>query len=45
MSQTNLVDRIKTRVLCSITFFSESCGVCNIMWKKYFKAGQATDNK
>jgi len=35
MFQTKVVEKIKTRILCSIIFFSppENCAVCEIMWK------------
>jgi hypothetical protein len=33
MFQTKVVDKIKTHILCSITFFSENRAVCEIMWK------------
>jgi len=38
-----IVGKIKTHILCSITFFSENLAVYEIMWKKYGRAGQATD--
>jgi hypothetical protein len=33
MFQTKLVEKIKTRVLCSITFFFENRAVYEIMWE------------
>ena len=36
-----VVEKLETRVLCSITFF-ENPAVCEIMWKKYCRARQAT---
>jgi hypothetical protein len=33
MFQTKVVDKIKTHILCSITFFSENRVVYEIMWK------------
>jgi hypothetical protein len=33
MIQTEVVEKINTHVLCSVTFFSENRAVCEIMWK------------
>jgi len=33
MFQTKVVDKIKTHILCSITFFSENSTVHEIMWE------------
>jgi hypothetical protein len=33
MIQTKVVDKIKTRILCSITFFSKTCAIYEIMWE------------
>jgi hypothetical protein len=33
MFQTKVGEKVKTHILCSITFFSESRAVCEIMWK------------
>jgi hypothetical protein len=33
MFQIKVVEKIKTRILYSIRFFSENCAVCEIMWK------------
>jgi len=45
MFQKNVVEKIKTHILCSITFFSENRTVYEIMWgKKYCRAGQVTDD-
>jgi len=33
MFQKNVVEKIKTHILCSITFFSENRAVYEIMWK------------
>ena len=41
MLQTRIVERIKTHILCSVNLFSEN----RIMWKKYCRARQATDDK
>ena len=39
---TKLVDKNQnTHVLCSVTFFE--IAVCEVMWKKYCRARQATD--
>jgi hypothetical protein len=43
MFQAEIVDKTKTRILCSITFF-ENYIVYEIMWKLYGTAGQATDD-
>jgi hypothetical protein len=43
MFRTNVLEKIQTHVLCSITFF-ESRAVYEIMWKKYGRARQATDD-
>jgi len=44
MFQTKFVEKIKTHILCSMTFFFENCAVYEIMWKKYCRAGQAADD-
>jgi hypothetical protein len=44
MFQAKIVDEIKTHILYSITFFFENHSVYEIMWKKYSRAGQATDD-
>jgi hypothetical protein len=36
-------EKVKTRILCAIKF-SENFAACGIMWKKYGRAGQATDD-
>ena len=41
--QTNVVEKIKTHILCSITFFQKSCRLCDNV-EKYCRAGQATDD-
>jgi hypothetical protein len=43
MFQTNVVQKIKTHILCSVTFFRKSCPLWDNVWK-YFRAGQATDD-
>jgi hypothetical protein len=43
MLQTKVVEKIKTHILCSITFFRKSCCLGDNM-KKYGRAGQATDD-
>jgi hypothetical protein len=40
--QTKVVEKIKTHILCPITLKNRA--VCEIMWKKYCGAGQATDD-
>jgi len=42
MFQTKVVEKIKTHILCPVTFFFfENRAVCEIMWKKilYCRAG------
>jgi hypothetical protein len=41
MFRTKFVEKIKTHILCSITVV-ENRAFCEIMWKKYFRAGHAT---
>jgi hypothetical protein len=43
MFYTKVVDKIKTHILCSITFV-ENRAVYEIMWKKCGRAAQATDD-
>ena len=43
MYQTKSVDEIKTHILCSITFFRQSCRLWENV-EKYGRAGQATDD-
>jgi len=43
MCQTKVAEIIETHILCSVTFL-ENCAVYEIMWKKYCRAGQATDD-
>jgi hypothetical protein len=40
--QTEFVNKIKTHILCSITYFRKSCRLWDNV-KKYSRAGQATD--
>ena len=42
MFETKFVEKIKTHILCSVTFFYENRAVYEIMWKKYCRAGQTT---
>jgi len=42
MFQTKVVQKIKTHILCSVTFFPENRAVREIMWGKYCTVGQAT---
>jgi len=44
MFQTRVVDEIKTHVLCSITFFFQSCADYEIMWKNNVEQGDTEDN-
>jgi len=39
MFPTKLVEKIKTHILCSVTFFSENCAVCDKMWKNIVERG------
>jgi len=41
MFQTKVVEKIKTRILCSVTFFLKSCRLWDNV-EKYCRAGQAT---
>jgi len=43
MFQTKVVEKIKTHILCSITFFLKSCRLWDNV-EKYGRAGLATDN-
>ena len=44
MFQTKVVEKIKTHILCSVTFFFENHAVYEIMSEKYCIPGQATDD-
>jgi len=44
MFQTKVVEKIKTHILCSITFFRKTCRLWDNVEKKYCRAGQATDD-
>ena len=41
--RTDVVEQIKTHILCSITFFRKSCRLWDSV-EKYFRAGPATDD-
>jgi len=41
MFQTEVVQKIKTHILCSVTFFSETRSVYQIMWKNAVERGRA----
>ena len=41
--QTKVVEKMKTRILCSVTFFLKSCRLRDNV-EKYCRAGQATDD-
>jgi len=43
MFQTKVVQKIKTHILCSVSFFRKSCRLCDNV-DKYFRVGQATDD-
>jgi len=34
------LEKIKTHILCSVTFFSENFAVCEIMWKNVIEPGR-----
>jgi len=42
MLQTEIVEKVSTHILYSVSFFL-NCAVCEIMWTKSGRAGQATD--
>jgi hypothetical protein len=44
MFETKVVKEIKTHNLCSIIFLSENPAFQELMWKKYGRARQATDD-
>lgn len=43
MFQINVVEKIKTRIFCPATYLEKSV-VYEIVWKKYGRDGQATDD-
>jgi hypothetical protein len=43
MLQTKVVEKTRTQILFSVTLLVENLAVYEIMWKKYYRAGQATD--
>jgi hypothetical protein len=44
MFHTKFVEKFKTHILCSITFFYENRAVCKITWKNSLRVRQATDD-
>jgi hypothetical protein len=36
----NVVEKIKTRILCSVMFFSENLAVYEKMWKNFVEPGR-----
>jgi hypothetical protein len=44
VSETEVVEKIKTHILYSVTSFFENCAFYEIIWKKYCRAGQDTDD-
>jgi len=40
MFQTEVVEKIKTHILCSVTFSSRNSAVYEIMWKKIVEQGR-----
>ena len=43
MSQTKIVEKIKTHIFCSITYFLTPRRLCDNV-EKYIRAGEATDD-
>jgi len=44
MFRAKVVEKIKTHILCSVTFFLEDRAVYEKTWKKYCRGTQATDD-
>ena len=44
MFHTNFVEKIRTHMQCSETFFFENRAVYEVMWKKHCRGRQATDD-
>jgi hypothetical protein len=44
MFQTKVAEEVKRHNLCSTFFFLGNPAVYEIMWKKYGRAGQVTDD-
>jgi hypothetical protein len=44
MFQTKIVEKIKTHILCSVTFFQKSRRLRDNLEKKHSRTGQATDD-
>jgi hypothetical protein len=44
MLRMRVVEKIKTLVLCSVTFFFKNSAVYEILWKSMVTARQATDD-
>jgi len=42
MFQTKVVEKVKTHILCSVTFFRKSCRLLDNV-ENFCRAGQATD--
>jgi hypothetical protein len=45
MLQTKVVEKIKTHVLCAITFFFENLAVCKIMWENTVQPDSRTGRR
>ena len=43
MFQTEVVEKLDTDILCCANFSPENRALYKIMWKRYGRAGQATD--
>jgi hypothetical protein len=44
MFETKFVEKIKTRILCSINFFPENRAFCEIVWKNMVEPYRPHDN-
>jgi len=44
MFQTEVIEKIKTHILCSVILFSENPAIYEIIWKNIVEQGQATDD-
>ena len=44
MIQKKVEEKIKTHILCPVTFVPENLAVYDIVWKKYGRVGQAADD-
>jgi len=44
MFRTKVVEKIKIRILCSVTFYFQNLAFYEIMWENICRAGLATDD-